>query len=109
MELNLDNPVNTNQVLNQVESVLKDVSNVKEKHLYTNQEYEKIIVFLDQLQSKTKELKHQSNYLKNDLDDSVDFQKHNLSINDSNKKIEQYKVVIEQLKKGKLSYQVSYY
>lgn len=45
----------------------------------------------------------------NDVVDSVDWQNQNLSIENARKKIEQYKTDFEQVKKGKLSHQVSSY
>lgn len=109
MELNLQEPINTTkQVLNRIESVVKDVSNVKEKHMVNNdEEYEKIKVIIEQLQGKTKEVKLKMDNF-NDNIDPVGWQKQNLPIENANKKLEQYKIDFEQLKKGKLSHQVKY-
>lgn len=104
MEFNLDEPINAKQILNQIESVVKDASNVKEKHMNTNQEYEKIKVIIEQLKNKTKEVKlHIDNF-----NDEVDVEQNkNVSIENANKKLDQFKTDFEQLKKGKLSHQVS--
>lgn len=106
MELVLDEPINTKQLLNQIESVINDVSNLKEKHTSSVEEYKKIKEIIEQLQCKTKEVKLQLDSFKED-DGSVNYQTQNLAIENVNKKIEQYKTDFEQLKKGKLSHHVS--
>lgn len=107
MELNLNEPINAKQILNQIESVVKDVSNVKEKHTNSDEEYEKIKKIIEQLKNKTKEVKYQLDSFDEDVN-TVNWQKQILTIENANKKIEQYKTDFEQLKKGKLSHQVSY-
>lgn len=109
MELNLQEPINTTkQVLNRIESVVKDVSNLKEKHMVNNdEEYEKIKVIIEQLESKTKEVKLKMDNF-NDNIDPVGWQKQNVPIENVNKKVEQYRMDFEQLKKGKLSHPVKY-
>lgn len=72
----------------------------------TNEEYENIKVLIEQLQTKTKEVKLQMDKF-NDDTDSVNWQNQNLSIENARKKIEQFKTDFEQIKKGKLSHQVS--
>jgi len=103
----LNEPINAKQILNQIESVVKDVSNVKEKHTNSDEEYEKIKKIIEQLKNKTKEVKYQLDSFDEDVN-TVNWQKQILTIENANKKIEQYKTDFEQLKKGKLSHQVSY-
>jgi len=106
MEFYLEEPLNSKQILNQIESVVKDVSNIKEKHTNTNKEYETIISIIEKLQNKTKLVKCQIDTFNEDVD-LVDWQNLILRIDDAHKQIEQYKSDFEQLKKGKSSYQVS--
>lgn len=107
MEIYFDEPVNTKHILNQIESVIKDVSNVKEKHTNTSDEYEKIKLMIEKLQNKTKEVKLEIDNF-NGVVNLVDWNNQILAIENSHKKIEQYKSDFEQLKKGKSSYEVSY-
>lgn len=102
----MEEPIQAKQILNQIESVVSDVSKVKEKHLSTKEEYENIKVIIEQLQSKTNEVKLQIDNFNED-GDSTDWQKQISSLENTNKKIEQLKTDYEQLKKGKLSYKVS--
>lgn len=102
----MENPINVKQILNQIESVVKDVSNVKEKDMTTIEEYENIKVLIEQLQMKTNEVKLQMDNLNEDVD-LVDWQNHDLSIENTHKEIEKSKTDFEQIKKGKLSHQVS--
>lgn len=103
----MEEPIQVKQILNQIESVVNDVSKVKEKHISTKEEYENIKMIIEQLQSKTNEVKlHLDNY--NEDDNSVDWQKQNSSLENTNKKIEQLKTDYELLKKGKSSYIVSF-
>jgi len=108
LEYYLEEPINSKQILNQIESVIKDVSFVKEKHTNTSEEYEKIKSMLEQLQNKTKVVKLQIDTYNKDVD-TTDLQNQILAIENFHKKIEQYKSDFEQLKKGKLSYHVSNY
>jgi len=102
--LNLEEPINAKQIVNQIESAVKDVSNIKEKYTNSKEDYEKIKKIIEQLQSKTKEVKLRIENCNEDID-SVDWHKQNISIESSKKKLEQYKIEFEQLKKGKLAYQ----
>lgn len=108
MDLTLEKPINVNEVLSQIESVVIDVSKVKDKHMFSNdEEYEKIKIIIEQLQSKTKEAKLKiGNFIDNI--DPIDLQKQNVLIENATKKIEQYKIDLEQLKKGKQSHAVKY-
>lgn len=107
MDLNLEETINVKQVLNQVESVLKDVSNLKEKQINNSEEYEKIKMGIEHLQTKTKSVKHQiENYSKADVE-SIDLKKLSASIESANKRIEQYRTDFEHLKKNKLPNHVS--
>lgn len=103
----MEEPIQAKQILNQIESVVNDISKVKEKHLSTKEEYESVKVIIEQLQSKTKEVKLHIDHFNED-NNSVDWQKQNSSLENNNKIIEQLKVDYEQLKKGKLSFMVSY-
>lgn len=105
MEFNLDEPINAKQVLNQIESVVKDASNIKEKHMNTNQEYEKTKDIIERLKKKTAEVKLHIDNFNNEVDVE---QNKSVSIENVNKKLDQYKSDFEQLKKGKLPYQVCY-
>lgn len=103
----MEEPIQAKQILNQIESVVNDVSKVKEKHFSTKEEYENIKIIIEQLLIKTNEVKLQIvNF--NEDGDSIDLQKHNSSLEYTNKKIEQLKTDYEQLKKGKLSIKVSF-
>ncbi|XP_026810785.1 uncharacterized protein LOC113552228 [Rhopalosiphum maidis] len=104
MEFYLEEPLNSKQILNQIESVVKDVSNIKEKHTNTNEEYETIISIIEKLQNKTKLVKCHIDTFNKDVD-LVDWQNQILRIDDAHKQIEQYKSDFEQLKKEKSSYQ----
>lgn len=108
MTLNLEQPINSKQIVNQIESAVKDVSNIKEKHTNTKEEYIKIKEIIEKLQSKTKEVRLQIENFNEDIG-SVDWQNQNISIENSKKKLDQYKIEFEQLKKGKLLHQVSLY
>lgn len=108
LESNINDSINDKQILNQIESVINDISNVKEKDLNSTEEYENIKVLVEKLQTKTKEVKLQMENCSKDID-SIDWQKQNLLIDNSHSKIEQYKLDFDQLKKGKLSHQVSNY
>lgn len=105
MTLNLEESISSKQIVNQIELAVKDVSNIKEKHTNSKEDYEKIRNIIEQLQSKTKEVKLGIENGNEDID-LVDWQKQNISIESSKKKLEQYKTEFEQLKKGKLSHQV---
>lgn len=109
MEVNLENPISTKQILDYIESSLNDVSVVKEKSFNTNEEYVKIKVYIEQLQNKAKELKLRFNNLNIISDDSIDLQNQRLSIDNSIEKLELYKADFEHLKKENISYQVIYY
>lgn len=107
MEFCLEKPINSKHILNQIESVIKDVSNVKEKHTTTNDEFEKIKSMVEKLQNKTKEVKLQVDTFNEDVD-LLDCHNQILAVENVHKKIEQYKSEFEQLKKGKSSNQVCY-
>lgn len=104
--MTLEEPIDTKQILNQIESAVKDLSNVKEKHMETSEDYKNIKLMIEQLQSKTKELKLQIDTTNEDAD-KADWQKQNLSLENTNKKLEKCKSEFEQLKKGKQTPQVS--
>lgn len=108
MEVNLENSINTKQILDYIESSLNDVSVVKEKSFNTNEEYVKIKVYIEQLQNKAKELKLRFDNFNIISDDSIDLQNHCLSIDNSIEKLELYKSDFEHLKKENISYQVIY-
>lgn len=107
LEFCLEEPANSKQILNQIESVVKEVSNIKEKQTSTNKEFEKIKSMMEKLQNKTKLVKREFDTVNEDID-SVDWQNQILIIENVHKKVEQYKSEFEQLKKGKSSYQVNY-
>lgn len=91
--------------MTQIESVIKDVSNVKEKQFSTNDEYEKIKGVVEQLKTKAKELKIQMDIPHEEIH-TVNWQKQNMLVENATKKIEQSKSELDQLKKGKSSHQV---
>jgi len=106
LEFHLEEPINSKQIINQVESVIKDVSNIKEKQTNNSEEFEKIKLMIEKLQKKIKLVKCQIDTFNEDVD-IVDWQNQILVIDNVHKKIEQYKSDFEQLKKGKSSHQVS--
>lgn len=103
--MNLDEQINTKQILNQIESVTKDVSNIKEKHFNSNEEYEKIKIVLDQLQQKTKDVKLKLVNLNTDSN-LANSEVQSVSVENAIKKIEENKADFDQLRKGKLSPEV---
>jgi len=105
--VNLEEPINSKQILNHIELAVKDISNVKEKHISTTEEYDKLKVFIERIQNRIQGLKLE---IDNPIEDIelVDWSKHNLLIENSNKNFEQHKAEFEQLKKGKLTSQVSF-
>lgn len=103
----MEEPINSKQILNQIESVVKEVSNIKEKQTSTNEEFEKIKSMMEKLQNRTKLVKCKIDSFNEDVD-LANWKNQILAIENVHKKVEQYKSEFEQLKKGKLSYQVSY-
>lgn len=106
-DVNLEEPIKAKQLLNQIDLVVNDVSNVKEKYMKSNEDYEKIKEMIEHLRNKTKELKCQIEN-SNESVDSVEWQKLILSIENVVKKLEQHKSEFEQLKKGRMKQEVSY-
>lgn len=104
----MDDQINSKQILNQIESVIKDVSNIKEKHFNSNEEYEKIKIVLDQLQQKTKEVKSKLVHFNADST-LADSEIQGVSIENAIKKIEENKADFDQLRKGKLSPEVIFF
>jgi len=107
MEFCLEEPINSKPILNQIESVIKEVSNIKEKHTSTNDEFEQIKMMMEKLQNKTKEVRNQIDTFNDDAD-LVDWQNQIFAIENVHKKLDQFRSEFEQIKKGKSSYEVSY-
>jgi len=107
LEFCLEEPINSKPILNQIESVIKEVSNIKEKHTSTNDEFEQIKSMMEKLQNKTNEVRLQIDTFNEDVD-SVNWQNQIFAIENIHKNIDQFKSEFEQLKKGKSSYEVSY-
>lgn len=107
LDVNLEEPIKAKQLLNQIDLVVNDVSNVQEKYMKSNEDYEKIKRMIDHLRSKTKELKCQIEN-SNECIDSIEWKKLIVSIENVVKKLEQHKSEFEQLKKGKMTQEVSY-
>jgi len=107
LEFGLEEPINSKPLLNQIESAIKEVSNIKEKHTSSNDEFEQIKSMMEKLQNKTKEVRRQIDTFNDDAD-LVDWQNQIIAIENCHKKLDQFKSEFEQLKKGKSSYEVSY-